>query len=459
MKKNCALLVIGLLAALAGWAGGPDQKYSVLNGLEPIVTRSAVPDSPQEAVGGLQFTGITTYSATLEWASSSGATDYLYEINESDLFEPENSVTSGTTTGTSVSIASQPAGNTLFARVFAIGPKGISSARTASCSLIDRCYGYASNLFIEFGNPAANYVFDGASATWFATSRTTNATQTTAAKCPELVGSGVWFLGASETVLSFRTMLPEARLSSASVVGIMQATTASNAGTIIDTVGGWRTMNIQMYFDGIWRLYTYYNATSDYFRHHVSSWLYKITKFSSSFDGTKSGSDRYTVVIDGTKVTPTYSTGTATQTGVIYSDKFIGRAPGGTPEFATVIVYTIRQFDAALPWQALASATNGTWLGVPPRGPTLAQTSDIGANYFVASWSQIPGASGYRLDVSANASFTPFISGYKNKILPIASAAGTVISVPSAGTYYVRLRSESPQGIGPSGAAAVISVP
>src|SRR6266481_8224322 len=50
---------------------------------------------------------------------------------------------------------------------------------------------------------------------------------------------------------------------------------------------------------------------------------------------------------------------------------------------------------------------------VPP--PPIANPATyIGSNSFTANWRTVSGATGYRLDVSLNSSFSTYIAGYQN---------------------------------------------
>ena len=58
---------------------------------------------------------------------------------------------------------------------------------------------------------------------------------------------------------------------------------------------------------------------------------------------------------------------------------------------------------------------------------------------FMANWESVSGAMGYRLDVSASASFNSFVSGYEN--LDVGNITSRIVSGLSPGTnYYYRVR-------------------
>jgi hypothetical protein len=65
---------------------------------------------------------------------------------------------------------------------------------------------------------------------------------------------------------------------------------------------------------------------------------------------------------------------------------------------------------------------------------------------FMASWQRVSGAIGYRLDVSTNASFDSYVSGYQD--LDVGNVAGRVVTGLSQGTtYYYRVRAYDATGI------------
>ena len=80
-----------------------------------------------------------------------------------------------------------------------------------------------------------------------------------------------------------------------------------------------------------------------------------------------------------------------------------------------------------------------------PAAPTGLHASSTNVTDFVASWVAPAGASGYRLDVSANVDFqNGFVSGYSNRA--VAGTDQGVAGLSGAMTYYFRVRAEGDGG-------------
>jgi FG-GAP-like repeat len=70
---------------------------------------------------------------------------------------------------------------------------------------------------------------------------------------------------------------------------------------------------------------------------------------------------------------------------------------------------------------------------------SLVQTAPATRSSFMATWAPVPGAKGYRLDVSTSARFDSYVDGYRD--LDVGNATGRVVAGVSQGMpYYYRVR-------------------
>ncbi len=66
---------------------------------------------------------------------------------------------------------------------------------------------------------------------------------------------------------------------------------------------------------------------------------------------------------------------------------------------------------------------------------------------FMARWASVPGASGYRLDVSTSSAFADFVEGYRD--LDVGNVTGRVVTgLRKGATYYYRVRAYNVFGTG-----------
>ena len=93
-----------------------------------------------------------------------------------------------------------------------------------------------------------------------------------------------------------------------------------------------------------------------------------------------------------------------------------------------------------------------------PPVPVIAPPTGITNSGFTAHWGTSSGATGYRLDVSANSGFSSFVTGYNNRDMGTATS-GTLSGLTAGTTYYYRVRAynaTSPSGNSASESAALV---
>ena len=68
---------------------------------------------------------------------------------------------------------------------------------------------------------------------------------------------------------------------------------------------------------------------------------------------------------------------------------------------------------------------------------------------FIANWRSVSGATGYRLDVSTNKSFSSYVPGYQNLDVGNTTSYNVTGLSPNT-TYYYRLRAYNGNGTSPN---------
>jgi Fibronectin type III domain len=90
-----------------------------------------------------------------------------------------------------------------------------------------------------------------------------------------------------------------------------------------------------------------------------------------------------------------------------------------------------------------------------PSPPIAHPATYIASNSFTANWSSVSGATGYRLDVSPNNSFSTYVAGYHD--LNVGNTTSrSVAGLNASTTYYYRVRAYNASGT--SGNSNVVSV-
>jgi hypothetical protein len=90
-----------------------------------------------------------------------------------------------------------------------------------------------------------------------------------------------------------------------------------------------------------------------------------------------------------------------------------------------------------------------------PAVPTAGAPTGVSLTGFTATWSAVPGATGYRLDVSADSTFLALIPPFAD--LDVGAVTSfPVTGLPAGQRFYYRVRAMTPAG--PSGSSNVVGV-
>ncbi len=124
---------------------------------------------------------------------------------------------------------------------------------------------------------------------------------------------------------------------------------------------------------------------------------------------------------------------------------------------ATNYFYRVRAYNVV--GAGVSSATIAvTTLPIAPGAPTALAATGISTNRFTANWTTVPGATGYRLDISTNGAFSNFITGYQN----FDAGNGTnrnVTGLIAGISYFYRVRAYNTGGTSDNSATITVATP
>jgi hypothetical protein len=202
------------------------------------------------------------------------------------------------------------------------------------------------------------------------------------------------------------------------------------------------------------------NATAGVQRDDTMSTQY----FCNGVGGAAIGAQAYTVSPCGTPsptptatatATPTATaTATATFTPTATASATFTPTATATATFTPTATATATFTPTATPTATATATPTATVPPTPtaaptPAAPTAFNATNVTVTGFTANWSSVAGATGYKLDVATNSSFTNFVPPYNNlDVGPVTS--WNVTGLARNTFYYYRLRTYNGNGTSPN---------
>jgi phosphodiesterase/alkaline phosphatase D-like protein len=169
------------------------------------------------------------------------------------------------------------------------------------------------------------------------------------------------------------------------------------------------------------------------------------SSFTANWNGV-SGANGYRLDVSTSNTFNSYVTGYQdVDVGNTTSRNVTGLSAGGT------YYYRVRAYNNG----ATSASSNVISLTLVPAAPIATTASGVTSRWFSANWNSSTGASGYRLDVARNSSFTDYVHGYQDRDVGNVTSF-SVKGLSANTTYYYRVRAYNGNGL--TGNSNVISV-
>ena len=171
---------------------------------------------------------------------------------------------------------------------------------------------------------------------------------------------------------------------------------------------------------------------------------------SGVFVSTNGGTGWTTTGLTSTDVEALAVSGTNLFAGTYGGGVFVS-SNGGTSWATTALTGKIVRALAVTGTNLFAGTQGGVWTRLladivgPPAPPTALAGSFVSATSFTANWSPVPGATGYRLYLALDSTFTNYVSGYNN--LDVGNVTSkAIMGLAQITPYWYRVRASNLNG-------------